>query len=105
MKNELNQVHKTKRIYQLFEQFYLVVFDMQRSYHEEISEKKTITGSDDSENSYCTSKNVIQDNGNINNFWKGSRWFCHQCLGTFCCFLRPELRKWLFGKLHLCPSI
>jgi len=57
---------------------------MQRSYHEEISEKKTITGSDDSENSYCTSRNVTQDNGNINNFWKGSRWFCRQCPGSFC---------------------
>jgi len=64
---------------------------MQRSYHEEISEKKTITGSDDSGNSFCTSRNVSQDNGNINNFWKGSRWFFRQCLGTFCCSLRPYM--------------
>jgi len=28
-----------------------------------------------------------------------------QCLRTFSCFLRPESGKWLFGKLHLCPSI
>jgi len=27
-----------------------------------------------------TSRNVTQDNGNINNFWKGSRWFYRQCL-------------------------
>jgi len=26
------------------------------------------------------SRNVTQDNGNINNFWKGNRWFCRQCL-------------------------
>ena len=51
-----------------------------------------------------TSRNVTQDNGK-NNFWKGSRWFFRQCLRTFCYFLRPESRKWLFGKLHLCPSI
>jgi len=24
------------------------------------------------------SRNATQDNGNINNFWKGSRWFCFQ---------------------------
>jgi len=51
-----------------------------------------------------TSRNVIQDNANINNFWKGSRWFCRQCLRTYYYFLRPSV-KWLFGKLHLCPSI
>jgi len=52
-----------------------------------------------------TSRNVTQDNGNINKFWDGSRWFCRQCLSIFCYFLLPESRKWLFGKLHLCPSI
>jgi len=26
------------------------------------------------------SRNATQDNGNINNFWKSSRWFCLQCL-------------------------
>jgi len=31
-----------------------------------------------------TSENVTQGNGNISNFWKGSRWFCSQCLRTFC---------------------
>jgi len=50
-----------------------------------------------------TSRNATHDNGNINNFWKGSRWFCREYLKTFCYFLQPELRKWLFGKLRLCP--
>jgi len=31
-------------------------------------------------------------------FWKGIWWFCHQCLRTFCYFLPPNLRKWLFGN-------
>jgi len=52
-----------------------------------------------------TCRNVTQDNGNTNNFWKGNHWFCRQCLRTFCYFLRPESRKWLFGKLHLRQSI
>ena len=52
-----------------------------------------------------TSRNVIQDNGDINNFWKGNHWFCCQCLMTYCYFFRQESRKWLFEKLHLCPSI
>jgi len=56
--------------------------------------KRTVTGRKES-----------QDNGKINDFWKGSRWFYRQCLWTFCYFLWPESRKWLFGKLHLCPSI
>jgi len=56
--------------------------------------KRTVTGIKES-----------QDNGNIKNFWKGSRWFCRQCLRALCHFLRPESRKWLFGKLHLSPSI
>jgi len=52
-----------------------------------------------------SSRNVTQDSGNINNFWKGSRCFFRQRLRTFCYFLRPDSRKWLFGKLRLCPSI
>jgi len=40
-----------------------------------------------------------------NNFWKNSRWFCFQCLRTFCYFSRQKQKKWLFGKLHSCPSI
>jgi len=27
-----------------------------------------------------SSRNVTQDNGNINNFWKDCCWFCLQCL-------------------------
>jgi len=56
--------------------------------------KRTVTGIKES-----------QDNDNINNFWKGSRWFYSQGLRTFCHFLRPESRKWLFRKVHLCPSV
>jgi len=52
-----------------------------------------------------TSRNATQHNGNINNFCKGGRWFWRQCQRTFCYYLRPESRKRLFGKLHLCPSI
>jgi len=51
------------------------------------------------------SRNVTQDNGNANNVWKGSRWFCRQCLRTVCYFLRPESRKWFFWKTYLCQSI
>jgi len=51
-----------------------------------------------------TSRNVTQDNASTNNFRKGGRRFCRQCLRTVCYFLQPESRKWLFGKLHLCPS-
>jgi len=53
----------------------------------------------------ATGRNVTQDNSNTNNFLKGSRWFCRQCLRTFCYFLRPESIKWLFAKLHLCLSL
>jgi len=52
-----------------------------------------------------TNRNVTQDSGNIDYFWKGSRWFLSQSLRTFCYFIRTESRKCLFGKLHLCPSI
>jgi len=52
-----------------------------------------------------TSRNVIQSNGGINKFWKGSRWLCRHCLRTFCYFLRSQPRKPQYGKLHLCPSI
>jgi len=36
------------------------------------------------------SRNATQDNGNIKNFLKGSRWFCLQCLRSFCYFLRQN---------------
>ena len=51
-----------------------------------------------------TSENVAQGNGNINIFWKDSRWFFRQCLRIFFIFY-DQSKKWLFGKLHLCPSI
>jgi len=37
-----------------------------------------------------TSEKATQGNNYINNFWKGSRWFCRQCLRTFLYFLWPE---------------
>jgi len=37
-----------------------------------------------------TSENVAHGDDNINKFWKGSRWFCCQCLTTLCYFLWPE---------------
>jgi len=33
-----------------------------------------------------TGRKEAQDNGNMNNFWKGSRWIYGQCLRTFCYF-------------------
>jgi len=50
-----------------------------------------------------TSRNVTAGNGDVNNFWKGSCWFCR--LRTLCYFVQPESRKWLFGKLYLHTSI
>jgi len=73
------------------EQFNVVFFYKQTSYHEDISEKKqlqvqtikrTVTGIKES-----------QYNGTINNFSKGCRWFYRQCLRTVCHCLRPESRK------------
>jgi len=54
-----------------------------------------------------TSRNVTQDNGNINNFWKGNRCFCRQCLRNedLVLFLTTRIKKCLFGKLNLCQSI
>jgi len=40
-------------------------------------------------------RNANQDNGNINKFWKGNRWFCLPFLRTFCYFLLllgPKMR-------------
>jgi len=88
MENELYQVHKTKRIYQTFlSNLIWYFFYKQRSYHVEINEKR-ITGQ--TFQRIVTSRNVTQDNVNIKNFWKGSRWFCRQCLRTFCYVLRPK---------------
>ena len=95
IENEIYQVQKAKRIYQTFWSN-LVIFYNQRYYHEEIIEKQQ--SQVQTIQRIVTSRKVTQNNGNINNFWKGSRWFCRQCLRTFCYFLWPESRKWLFGK-------
>ena len=42
-----------------------------------------------------------QDNGNINNFWKGSRWFCLQCLRTLCYFVRQNQEN-AFLENYIC---
>jgi len=42
---------------------------MRKSPKEQRSHRQTIQRK-------VTSRNVTQDNVNINNFWKGSRWFC-----------------------------
>jgi len=52
-----------------------------------------------------TSRNVTEVNVSINKFWKGSHWFCRECLRTFCYLLWPESRIHLFGKLDLCSSV
>jgi len=38
-----------------------------------------------------TSRNATQHNSNINIFWKGSPWFCRQCLRTFLLFLKTGI--------------
>jgi len=50
-------------------------------------------------------RTITSKKRNINNLWKGSRWFIRQCLRSFYYFLRPERRKCLFRVLHLCRSI
>ena len=76
IENELNQVHKTKRIHQTFlsnlvwKFFTSSALTMRKSAKKQQSQiQRTVT-----------SRNVTQDNGNMNNFWKGSRWFCRQCV-------------------------
>jgi len=46
MESELNQVHKTKRIYQTFLSNLIWYSFTSSALHEEISQKTTITGSD-----------------------------------------------------------
>jgi len=89
MENELNQVHKTRRIYQTFYSnliwycFTSSAVTMRKFAKKQQSQVQKIQWT-------VPSRNATQDNGNINNFWKGSRWFCLQCLRTFCCFLRQN---------------
>jgi len=52
MENEIYQVHKPKVYIKLFELVNLVFFYNQGFYYEKCSEKTTIRGSDDSDNSY-----------------------------------------------------
>jgi len=67
----------------LLEEFNLAVFftssalTMRKSAKKQQSQVQTIKRT-------VTSRNETQDHGNINNFWKGSRWFCCQCVRTFC---------------------
>jgi len=104
MENELNRLHKTKRIYQTFSSnliwlyFTSSALTMRKSAKKEQSQVQTIQR-------IVISRYVTQDNDNTNNFWIGRRWFCRQCLRTACDFLQPESRKSLFEKLLLCPSI
>jgi len=51
MESELNQVHKTKRIYQTFLSNLIWYSFTSSALHEKISQKTTITGSDDLGNS------------------------------------------------------
>jgi len=95
----MKKVHESKRIYQILWEFFTSsTLTMRKSAKEQQSQVQTTQKK-------VISRNVIRDNGIINNFWKSSCWFCRQCLRTFCYFSRPESSKWLFGKLHLCPSI
>ena len=100
----IKKVHKSKRTYQTLLSNLIWAFfansavAMSKSAKKQQSQVQTIQRR-------VTSRSVTRDNDNINNFWKGSLWFCRQCLRTFRYFLRPESRKWLFGKLYLCPSI
>ena len=85
MENEINHLHKIRRIYQTFFSYSNWLFFTSsavtlRKSAKQQSQVQTIQRT-------ITSKNVTQDNANINNFWKGSRWFCLQRLRTFCYFL------------------
>jgi len=103
-KMNYNKYTKLKEYTKLFKYFNLVIFYQQRSYHEEINEKTTITGSDDSEN--CFQRNVDQDNDNTVQTTSGKAvaGFAVNAWGPFV-ISYDQNRKWLLGKLHLCPSI
>ena len=89
MQSELNQVHKTKRINRSFLSNLIWYFftnsalTIRKSTKKQQSQVQTIQVT-------VITRNVTQDNGNINNFWKDSRLFFHQFLITFCYFLRPN---------------
>jgi len=97
-----SKLRKTKWLYQTLSNS-MWNFCEQRCYHEESAKKQQ--SQVETIQRTVTSRNVTQNNSNINNFWKDSCWFCRQCLRIFCYFLRTESRKWMFGKSQLCPSI
>jgi len=49
---------------------------MRKSAKKQLSQVQTIQRT-------VISRIVTQDNDNTNNFWKGSGWFCRQCLRAF----------------------
>jgi len=79
LENELNQVHKTMRIYQTFLSNLIWYFytssalTIRNSAKKQQSQVQTIQKT-------TTSRNVTEDNVKMYNFWKGSCWFCCQCL-------------------------
>jgi len=101
MESELNQLHRNKIIYQTFlSNLIWYLFTSSALIMRKLAKKQQLQVQ--TIQITVATRNVTQDNGNMNNFWKGSRWFFRQCLRTLSYILRPE---WLFGKLHLCPSI
>ena len=74
MENELNQVHKTKRKYQIFLGNLTGIFftsnalTMRKLAKKQQSQVQMIQRT-------VTSRNVILNNGNIKKFWEGSCWF------------------------------
>jgi len=88
MENEVNQAHKIRRIYQTFLSYLIWLFFTSSA----VTMRKSAKNNNHRFKRFreITSKNVTQDNGNINNFWRGCRWFCLQCLRTFCYFLRQN---------------
>ena len=78
-------------------------FTSSASYHEEVSGKTTITSSDDSENNYKRKRSSSHR--------KYKQLFERQSLVLLSMpedlflFLMTRIKQWLFGKLHLCPSI
>jgi len=103
LENEIYLVHKAKGIYhtdmsRLIQKFYTIsALVMRRSTNKQQPQIQMIQRT-------VTNRNITQV-WNINKFCNGSHWFWRQCLRTFCYLLRPESRKSLFGKLHLCQSI
>jgi len=74
MENDICLVHKTKTIYQTYWSKLMLVFYYQRSAScDEKNSEKTQQSPVQTIQRTITGRNVIQDNGNTNKFWKGSR--------------------------------